>query len=520
MNERGRGLVVNVDGDALWYLSNMTQKNYDNIENDLREYARRYAGHGITDMVYAVSGLCSSVPSDVLTFYGDKASWTEEDGVPVDYSEHDRIKPYDEIRKTGVDAYRVILEETQKQGMNAWISVRMNDCHENDKRVSFLRGKLFYEALHDGSMLIGAPGVPPYYQKCLNYAKPWIRETMLRYIEEQVSHFDPYGLELDFQREIFCFDYLREKDAAEIMTGFIRDVRAILDRQEKKIGRRPKLAVRLLRDIEQNLAMGFDAAAWIKEGLVDALVPSPRWGTCDHDMPIPAWKALAGDKAEIWAGQEILCAVGESGSAVGGAVLRQNAETAKGFAAQYYDAGADCAYLYNFYQTCFPGESAACANWAVEVWEGCQNEKTALSGIRRHVAGYQDICPEGYTPFAPFPMTVDGQASFTLKTGVMTEDDEGILYLGFAPLDGADFPRVTVGGRSAECLGAADGSHLSACIAKIADPAARLHAEQWVTVLAYRVPSAARREAVITVESGVPRILHYAELKVSASERK
>ena len=66
-----------------------------------------------------------------------------------------------------------------------------------------------------------------------------------------------------------------------IMNGFIRSFKYIVKQAEEKFGHPIRITVRLTRDIDQSLRFGFDARTWAKEGLVDMIVPSPRWSNVD-----------------------------------------------------------------------------------------------------------------------------------------------------------------------------------------------------------------------------------------------
>ena len=60
---------------------------------------------------------------------------------------------------------------------------------------------------------------------------------------------------------------------ARIMTGFIRDIKQMLDEVAEEQGQSKKLAVWVFGNQEENLYWGLDVEAWIKEGLIDTVVP-------------------------------------------------------------------------------------------------------------------------------------------------------------------------------------------------------------------------------------------------------
>lgn len=155
------------------------------------------------------------------------------------------------------------------------------------------------------------------------------------------------------------------------MNGYMRDTALIVKEAEKKHGHGIRLAVRLPRDIDQSRVFGFDARAWQKEGLVDAVTATPRFSTNDSLMPVAEWKKeLPG--VEIWAGLETLVNRQGEGSMA-------SPEVARGYAAQYLTAGADGVYLFNYM-------SAGSVNPRNgEVYETCGDTKTLFSLPRRHV---------------------------------------------------------------------------------------------------------------------------------------
>lgn len=511
-----RGLAINIDCDVLWYVSNMCGRDYSRFEDELRAYVRRCAGHGITDLLFNISGMCSCAPTKVLTYYGDNLRRTVERGVAVDYHDRDALLPYDAIARAGIDGYAVLLDESKKQGMNGWISVRMNDCHDNGAFTSHMRGQLFYDALDNGWML-DDECVPPYFRRCLNYACEPVRRTMLAYIEEQVNHFDAYGLELDFQREIFCFKYTSCTGAASIMNGFIAQVHETLEKRGKELGHPVKLAVRTLRDIEQSKVLGFDVRTWVKNGWVDVLVPSPRWETCDHAIPVADWKNMtAGTKTEVWVAQEVLCNVSDTAINVSFGFITQTPETAKGFAAEYRAMDCDKIYLFNFFQTCGVNgmENGAFAeryDWCKKVWDGCADVASSLSGTRRHIAGYQDLGPVGYEKYRLFPLEVKGEASFTMNTARIFPGDSVTVVLAFDKDCSAE---LTVDGTKAEPIDVPADALFTACVEGLKNPETKKIAREWAVPKAFDVKACSSGDNRLLTVKAESAVIKYIEITV------
>jgi len=381
-----------------------------------------YANTHVTDLLFNIFDQYSATDSKHWTTYREKYLQKIENNLPVDYT-----KEFEGIyilnQKYRLDPFAVWINRCQDIGINPWISIRMNDCHCPDEDTCWLRSDFFYEAQEKGWMLGDAYG---YYRKCFNYKIPQVREKMLAYIEEQLFRYDVYGIDLDFMREIFCFDYLKENmdECVLIMNDFMRSVKEISKRAEAHHKHEIKIAVRLTRDIEQSLAFGFDARTWAKEQLVDVIIPSPRFRSSDSDMPIPTWKTeLPG--ISVCAGIEMLV------SFVNGLKFT-TAEIVRGLCAKYLSDGADGIYLFNYFVD--PGESGKFEK-EMTVFNTCGSLEQMQKLPMRYVLIEQesDMCPAGFTPWQPLPLTVDEkETKLFLKTAEIPAGKCVYLIVGFS----------------------------------------------------------------------------------------
>ena len=409
-------------------------------------FVDQYAGTELTDILFDVFCQYAAVDTDYWTTYREKFEQKEENGVPVAYTE--QYRGLCAFHDHGIDPYAVWLARAKEKGLTPWLSVRMNDCHCPDEEACFLRSDFFYEAREKGWMVGDAYG---YYRYCFDYAVPEVRRRMLGLIGDILAGYDPGGLELDFQRELFCFDYPNRPDCAEIMTEFLRAVRRMVREAEARLGHPVRLGVRLMRDIRQNKAYGFDAEAWVNEGLVDLITVSPRWETCDGDMPVCEWKKRFPD-IEIAAciTDLILCGtqdVGGTPAAVSGYALRFLAD------------GADSVYLFNFFMD--PGADPERLQYTHpydRMNRICGREETLLPLPRRVIVAYQDMCPAGFEPYRPLPLT-DGE--IPVRLGILPGNARIALLAGIGEGD-AQKAEITVNGRPVTGLTPCDRGRVDA----------------------------------------------------------
>jgi hypothetical protein len=257
-------------------------------------------------------------------------------------------------------------------------------------------------------------------------------------------------------REIFCLDYLNDKDSCKKMTEFIKNVRAILDEREKQVGHPLKLMVRLTRDPDESKIFGFDAEEWIKLGLVDIIVPSSRVTATDDDMQIEKWKKLTeGTNVKIYACQEDCCLY----------FRRQNIETTKGFGKQYLDAGADKLYFSNYFHINFCSwdkeEREYEKERLYEIWDACSSYEKVSNGDRRCVMTYQeaDVTPIGVNPYTPLPREIYSNDTLALRTGFISENTELRVFIGIHSWYNKALPKLYVDGYECECLGLSNDSY-------------------------------------------------------------
>ena len=403
-NENGIFLNVDINTVTFPFLQTVVKDGVV-TEEELRPFVEQYKNTQITDLAFDVFCQSSMTPSDVWTDVIDIYNRKLENGVAVDWSSV--MEHYYQLYEVhGIDPHAVWFDACRDAGITSWLTVRMNDCHNPDDEVMWIRSEQHYIAKENGWMIGNSYG----NQKiCYDYSVKEVRDWMLAYIEEQIMRYDVDGLELDFSREWYCFDYINDTGIAEIMTQFIRDVNTLVEAAEEKWGHDMKIKIKLMRDIEQNYTLGFDAEAYYYEGLCDIIGVAPRWATNDSDMPIDEWK-------EAFPGMEIHATITDLtwGKAT-------SYEAAAAYAAAYLALGADKINLYNYFSN---PNSPSTLNQ--KLYNTAGSLKT-LSGVaRRSIVAYQDVTPYGYTQYKPLPAKANG-LSIDLLTGPIAANE--LIYL-------------------------------------------------------------------------------------------
>ena len=235
------------------------------------------------------------------------------------------------------DYLATVLGRCREKGIAPGVSLRMNDVHDAGIPDSYMLSSFFRDnpqfRLKSVSGRKGVTG--------LDYARGEVREHYLSLIRELAEGYDFDVLELDFLRFPFYFDQEGIVRHCETMTGFIGEVREILD----GTGRRIALIPRVASSPEAARQLGFDVQAWAREGLVDGITAANFLGTA-WDMPIDRFRELVGPGVAVYAATEV-AADRRAGLRV--RYIPESYEMLRGFAAGYLAVGADGVNTFNFF---------------------------------------------------------------------------------------------------------------------------------------------------------------------------
>ncbi len=175
----------------------------------------------------------------------------------------------------GGDLVKVFVERCRKRGQTPFISLRLNDGHHKEwapyKKGDKISGgagqglsKFYCEHL---DWRIG-PEWKDWAQRVLNWAIPEVRAHKFSFIQELCENYDIDGFELDFMRNysFFQLDKTTSEQRRGIMTGFVRQVREVLDRTARG-GRRRWLCARVPCYVAALDPLGLDLPAMVEAGL-------------------------------------------------------------------------------------------------------------------------------------------------------------------------------------------------------------------------------------------------------------
>jgi hypothetical protein len=358
-----------------------------------------------------------------------------------------------EVHRQGVDYPARVAQRCRHHGISPWISLRMNDVHENNNL-----DHPFHSALWRKPELF-RQGHPGYYAHALDYAHAAVRDHYRALIAETLQRYDLDGLELGFMRAPYLFSKGKEQEGRQILTDWLRGIRSLTDDAAQRRGHAVKLGVRVPSCPDTALGLGLDAPAWAKEGLVDLVVAAPRWATLEFAMPMGKWQKLLGERVTLAGGLEAHYSPNPNTPAR--PVTR---EEAAGAAVAVLSGGADVVYLFNYFQHGHPG-------WRVSEYQrklkSLSSLDTLLKLLRRHAVTFRDVTVPGETYRAPLPAS-GTQLSFPLPLGPTPSPDwQAEATIEIASLRAEDTPpTVSINGTAAKLQGnkaTKNGNRLLTC---------------------------------------------------------
>ncbi len=200
--------------------------------------------------------------------------------------------PFGQFVLDGGDVVQVFIDRCRQRQQAAFISFRMNDAHNKefsdpkpgDKPGGSIGMSVtkFYVAHPDYRLKPGSLRGADLVQ---NWAVPEVRAQKFALIRELCENYDIDGLELDFLR-FYSFFRLEEtplEQRRSIMTGFVREVRQLLD-QTTCNGKRRWLCARVPCHLPALDVLGLDLKSLVAVGLDMVNASEHYFTTQQHDL--------------------------------------------------------------------------------------------------------------------------------------------------------------------------------------------------------------------------------------------
>lgn len=244
------------------------------------------------------------------------------------------------LEKEGTDLIAASLNRAKQNGMEAFITYRMNDLHFNDTTT---RCPLVYTDFWRSHPEYWLNDATPGWNagSALDFAHQQVRDRKLAIIAEQLEKYDMIdGFDLDFMRFIVYFKLNEGRKNAPLMTQLVKDIRAKVDEVSARRGRKILLSARIPPTVEACLDKGLDVKEWIRLGLLDFVSIGVHW-TGDPSLPVARFrKELANDSIPLYASIDD-----------GIYQARENCSHGmiRGMASHILGQGADGIYLFNQY---------------------------------------------------------------------------------------------------------------------------------------------------------------------------
>jgi len=396
--------IYNNDGTEI--LSNRWHNKRPLTIADVYSYVDIVANSSVTTFMICSGSMLMYYQSEFERPLGVlKQGQKQQDGNDPKLNENMMLigRNYFALQELGTDIVKLCVDRAKEKGMEAFVSMRMNDLHFTDPELYCPRAQSDIWLEHPEWRMGDHPGW--HADGALNFAHQGVRGYKLNLIREQCELYDIDGIELDFMRFIVYFPYGKGRDYLDVMTDFVAKARAIVDDVGKKRGRPILLAVRVPARFDLCIEKGLDIPTWEQRNLIDMITISSHW-LGDPVLPVCEFKEKLGPTdipiyASLETGQYNPYEFRSHGMY-------------RAIAARCLKNGADGIYLFNFFfkeymeqQTACSSEQGqiVCSDKTPELLAELSNSNS-LIGRNKLYSLSDGITEYGYQPNTPLPILV------------------------------------------------------------------------------------------------------------------
>jgi hypothetical protein len=206
----------------------------------------------------------------LMGFCDGEVTWTS-DLATRRHSKHPLHEPtrlrLEALWEQGLEPLDIYARRCHEQGQQLLVKFRMNDCHSCGRlsgHYNMHMGEVIQA--HQEWWLKDYPGQ-------LDYTHQGVRDWLFDLAHEVTTRFDTDGLTFNYIRYPYVFERAESRAKMPILTEFMRRVRAMLDAEGARKGRRLHFCVIVAPTVEECLNFGLDVPTWIDEEIVDSVCP-------------------------------------------------------------------------------------------------------------------------------------------------------------------------------------------------------------------------------------------------------
>ena len=178
------------------------------------------------------------------------------------------MRMVEEARKLGTDQLREVLRRGNAMGLPVFPSLKLQDGskpgHERCGRLKWKHGRAVCtgekDSRHSG------------FEYSYDFANPLVLEDKKNIIREVLEDYRADGIELDF---MFFPNYFKKAEIEKhtpLMSRFVADVRETAREIGREQDRAIPIVARVFHRRDENLKVGLDVEAWLRQGSVDIVV--------------------------------------------------------------------------------------------------------------------------------------------------------------------------------------------------------------------------------------------------------
>ncbi len=427
------GISVNIDCNVFFITHSKAAMNARTVD----DYARLFHGTDVDEVLWNPNCKTTAYGSKIFSPFWegyDPEGGPEQPFVMKYHRPHQRdmfhryVSAALALHRQGIDPFERWLRVTREGGIKAWLTMRMNDDHGSTNHECPSHGRFWHAHPEFRRAMYRAQGRGNHV---FDYAHPEVRGYHLALVRELLERYDLDGLELDWMRHEHYFQPGHEAAGVPLLNDFMRQAQALVREAEQRRGHPIALGVRAATTYRAALGLGTDPVQWAKEGLIDRLIVTPYWETCDADIPLEEWRILlAGTQVALGATIEANLRPHR-----GTSQRRNSLETVRGLAASYLHRGAERIYFFNYFPA-YPKKSAIVmdSSWHRRAFTEASSLEALQGKPRRHIVTFRDVAAPGApTAFAlPCPCGPGLPVEFRLHPGPRPTTTHAAVILSFA----------------------------------------------------------------------------------------